>query len=253
VDKGRVWATVTLLTLVGALLVGCGGGSPAPPYGTLRIFASRSLTDVITGMATAFTNSYPGVRIETVFEADSVLASRAVDGPTPDLIVAEGPATLVAAGVTASPRNFAQGQLVLAVPAENPARVAGLADLARPGLRVALCAAEEPCGQVADAVLAAGPVTLPEGALRVPDVRSALSHVTDGTADVALVYRSDVVAAGSSVIAIEVPQSATALAQFVAAVPEGAPNPNPARAFLDYLASQAVRDVLTTHGFRPVS
>jgi molybdate transport system substrate-binding protein len=241
-----------LLAVVAALLMACTGGGGSGISGALTIFASPSLTDAFNAMIRAFTSSYPGVTFQTVFEPDSVLASRAAAGPAPDLIAAEDPATLVAAGATSTPVHFAQGQIVLAVRTGNPAHVSSLADLTRAGVRVALCQAAQPCGRVTEAVLAAAQVTAPETALREPDVRSALRHVTDGTADAALVYRSDAYAAGSQVIVIEVPFSAAALAQFVAVVPEGAHNPRAARTFLDYLASPAVSTALTQNGFRPV-
>lgn len=219
--------------------------------GVLTILAAPSLTDAITGMAHAFTTTYPGVRIQTAFEPDPRIPDRAAQSPAPDLIAAEAPATLTAAGASAEPVHFAQGQLVLVVPTGNPALLRGIADLTRPEVRVAACEPEAPCGTLAAEVLASAEVTLPESALLEPDVRSVLGHITDGTADAALVYRSDAVTAGASVMTIEFPQSSVALADFVATVPASAPNPGVAQAFLDYLASPPVRDALIRDGFRP--
>lgn len=238
-----------LALLVCAALVGCGGGG-RPTTGELTIVASPSLTDAITGMVHAFTTTYPAVRIETVFEPDSRIAELAAQSPPPDLIVAEDPDTLRPAGTTELV-HVAQGQLVLAVRPDNPLVVRGLVDLARPEVRVARCDPAEPCGEVTDAVLAAAEVTVATAQLE-PDVRSALRRVTEGDADVALVYRSDAVAAGDEVMAVEVAESSVALADFVAAVPPGAANPAVARMFLDYLDSTPVRDALTRDGFRPV-
>lgn len=236
--------------MLGVALASCGGGSRTYPAGELTIVASPSLTDAITGMVHAFTTTYPAVQIVTVFEPDSRIAERATQTPPPDLVVAEDPATLQSAGIT----DFvpvARGQIVLAVQPDNPLVVRGLADLARPEVRVALCDPAEPCGEVTDRVLAAAAVTVPTARFE-PDVRSALRRVTEGSADVALVYRSDAVAAGEEVMTIEVPESAVALADFVAAVPPAAANPAVARTFLDYLVSSPVRDALTRDGFRPV-
>jgi molybdate transport system substrate-binding protein len=243
----RVAAVMTALLLA---LAGCSGG-PAPGLsGTLTIVASPSLTDAITGMAAAFTGTYPGVRIDTVFAPDSAIA-RGGATPAPDLIAAEDPATVLAGGGSGTPVPFAQGQLVLAVPTEKLGLVRGLEDIARPEVRVALCAASEPCGEVAEAVLAAAGITPGAGALREPDVRSALRRVAEGAADAALVYRSDAIAAGEDVIAIELPTGGAALALFAAAVAAGTPNPSTARAFLDYLTSVPVRSTLVSDGFAP--
>jgi molybdate transport system substrate-binding protein len=249
----RLRAGLVLLACVSAMLAACTGGGPAQMSGTLTVFASPAMTEAMAGMARAYSGTYPGVRFDTIFEPDSELARRAAQGPSPDLIVAEDPATLVAAGATGTPVHFARGQLVLAVPQQNPARVVQLADLARPGVRVALCDAAQPCGRVAETVLAVSNVALGEGTLREPDVRAALRHVTDGSADVALVYRSDAQAARDAVLTIEVPNSGAALADFVAIVPDGAPNPGLAKAFLDYLGSAPVREAFTREGFAPAA
>lgn len=231
-------------------LAGCSGGGRPIPAGELTIVAPPSLTDAITGMAHAFTSTYPAVRIVTVFEPDSRIAERAAQTPPPDLVAAEDPATLQSAGLTEFV-HFARGQLVLAVDPDNPLTIRGLADLARPEVRVALCDPAEPCGAVAEQVLAAAEVTVATAQFE-PDVRSALRLVTEGSADVALVYRSDAVAAGEEVMTIEVLESSTVLADFVAAVPPDAPNAGVARMFLEYLASSPVSEALTRDGFRPV-
>ena len=235
-----------------AALAGCsgGGGGRPVPWGELTIVAAPSLTDAITGMVHAFTTTYPSIEVTAVFEPDSRIAERAAQSPPPDLVVAEDPATLESAGITEFV-PFARGQIVLVVPPDNPLVVRGLADLARPEVRVARCDPAEPCGAVTDEVLAAAEVTVATAQVE-PDVRSALRRVTEGDADVALVYRSDAIAAGEKVVTIEVAESSVALAEFVAAVPPDAPNPVEARRFLDYLASAPVRDALTRDGFRPI-
>ncbi len=242
---------VLVLACLAALLVACTGGSRTVDSGTVTILASTSLTDAITGMASAYNRTYPGVTFQTTFLPDSQLAQRVTEGPAPDIIAAEDPATLTAAGATGTPVHFARGQLVMAVPTGNPARVSQLADLVRADIRLALCEPEQPCGRVAEAVLAAAQFTVPADALREADVRTVLSRVTDGTADVALVYRSDARAAGDAVATIETPFASAALTDFVAVVADDAPSPRTAQRFLDYLGSPAVRDALIRDGFRP--
>jgi molybdate transport system substrate-binding protein len=242
------WLALVACTLVA--LAGCGGGGTRLT-GAVTVFVTPTLADAVAGAAAEFGSAHPGVRVDTLAEPDSQLVERAAGGASVDVFVAEDPATLAAAGATTEPVHLASGQFVLAVRAGNPALVRGVADLARPELRTALCAADEPCGAVADEVLAAAGVALPESARREMDVRAALGHVSDGTADVALVYRPVAEAAGDEVMIIEFPESGTVLADFVAAVPASAPTPDAARAFLDYLASSTVRDALTGEGFRP--
>jgi molybdate transport system substrate-binding protein len=148
-------------------------------------------------------------------------------------------------------RCAARGQLVLAVPAANPKALRGLVDLARPDVRLALCRKSEPCGTVAAAVLDEAHIPVPAGAATEPDVRAALALVTGGSADAALVYRSDATLAGDAVATLELAESQAAMADFVAAVPAKATNPVAADAFLAYLAAPSTLDGLTRAGFRP--
>lgn len=241
----------TLAAVLLLVLTGCTGGGPGPDMsGALTIVASPSLTDAITSMAKAFMGTYPGVRIDTVFAPDSAIADGSA-APVPDLVVAEDPETLQTAGIVGEPVPLAVGQLVLAVRRENMGVVRGLEDLGRPEVRVAVCAATEPCGQVAAAALAAAQVTLGGNAVDEPDTRSALGHVMDGSADAALVYRSDVIGASDQIIAIELPTNGPAVAHFVAAIARNAASPGVAQIFLDYLTSEPVRAALVRDGFSP--
>jgi molybdate transport system substrate-binding protein len=219
--------------------------------GTLTILASISLTEVFGTMAHNFSTTYPAVRVDVAFAPETEIGRRIAAGAVPDLVAVEGSGPLAALGSTSPPLHFARGQLVLAVRADNPKALHGLSDLNRPDVRLALCVQAEPCGAVAASVLDAAHISVPAGATTVSDVREALDHVTDGSADAALVYRSDARLAGDVVATLELPESSAAMADFVAVVPARAPNPQAANAFLAYLGSPDTLDGLTRAGFRP--
>jgi len=234
---------------VAVAAAGCGAGGNVAG-GELTIYTTPGLAATLGELTHAFTSTYPAVLLQTVTEPDAQMPGHIAQGPAPDLITAEAPATLKAAGASDAPVHFAQGQIVIAVRADNPTPVTDLADLAQPGVRVALCAAEQPCGAVAAAVLATTQVSLTDASYE-PDVRSALNDVTNGTADAALVYRFTAEAAGDAVHTVEIPQSSTSLADLVAVIPSGARNAGVAKTFLDYLASQPVQETLVARGFSP--
>ena len=100
-----------------------------------------------------------------------------------------------------------KNQLVIAVPKGNPKGITGLADLTKPGLKVALCAEQVPCGAAAKKALDAAGVKLTPVTLE-QDVKAALSKVKLGEVDAALVYRTDAKAAAADVDGIEFPESA---------------------------------------------
>jgi molybdate transport system substrate-binding protein len=148
-----------------------------------------------------------------------------------------------------APVTFARNQLVIAVPNGNPKGIKGLADLTKPGVKVALCAVQVPCGAAANKALDAASVTLTPVTLE-QDVKAALSKVKLGEVDAALVYRTDAKAAASDVDGVEFPESAGAINDYPIVVVKNAPNKAGAQAFVAYVRSDKGRTVLTQAGFQ---
>ncbi|AVT28823.1 molybdate ABC transporter substrate-binding protein [Plantactinospora sp. BC1] len=254
-------ATLTALAVLG--LSGCGDGdgtAEAPPSGsgtrlsgTLTVFAAASLTESFTRLGRDFEAAHPGLRVSFSFAGSSALANQINQGAPADVFASAAPAnmkTVTDAGNGAgTPTTFARNQLVIAVPKGNPGGVTGLADLTRPGVKVALCAEQVPCGAAAKkALTSAGvgvtPVTLEQ------DVKAALSKLRLGEVDAALVYRTDARAAAEQVDGIEFPESAEAVNDYPIVVCREAPNKAAGQAFVDHVLSDAGRGVLTAAGFQ---
>jgi molybdate transport system substrate-binding protein len=108
--------------------------------------------------------------------------------------------TVVAdAGVVSGPPvPFAATKLVIVAPPGNPGRITSFADLGRPGLRVAVCAADGACGSATE-------LAEQRASLRLPSVISettsggVLKDVTTGKADAGVVFMTDARASGDSV------------------------------------------------------
>ena len=147
-----------------------------------------------------------------------------------------------------TPVVFVKNQLVIAVAKGNPKGITGLSDLTKPDLKVALCAEQVPCGAAAKKALDAAKVTLTPVTLE-QDVKAAMSKVTLGEVDAALVYRTDAKAAASDVDGLEFPESASAINDYPIVVVRDAPNKDGAEAFLAYVQSQG-EAVLTAAGFQ---
>lgn len=82
------------------------------------------------------------------------------------------------------------------------------------------------------------------------DFEAALSKLTLGEVDAALVYRTDVEAAGSRVDGVEFPESASAVNEYPIAVLGNAPNRAAATAFVAHVTSDEARAVLTEATFQ---
>ena len=87
------------------------------------------------------------------------------------------------AGLAAgAPTVFATNVLQIATAPGNPRGVAAFADLARPDLKVVVCAPQVPCGAATDRIEKATGVTLAPVSEEA-DVKSTLGKVTSGDAD----------------------------------------------------------------------
>lgn len=250
---------VAVLTAVAALaLAGCGNSEThAAPgssaiSGELTVFAAASLTESFTKIGKDFEATHPGVRVKFNFAGSSALAQQINQGAPADVFASAAPTNMKqvtdTGAITASPVTFVKNRLEIAVPAGNQAKVSGLADFAKADLKIALCAEQVPCGAAARKVfdiagIKAAPDTLEQ------DVKAVLAKVSLGEVDAALVYRTDVKAAGGKVAGIEFAEADKAVNEYPIAVCAKAPNSNGAKAFVDYVLSDKGRAVLTQAGF----
>ncbi|WP_063127740.1 molybdate ABC transporter substrate-binding protein [Nocardia fusca] len=257
---GRVVRRLAPVAVLMTVLAGCAGqdsgdgsgGSGNGITGTVTVFAAASLTETFTTLGEQFEQTHPGVDVVFGFGGSSALAEQIGQGAPADVFASAAPRNMeqvIESGdITAGPVTFVSNRLEIAVPAGNPGSISGLADFGRPGPRIALCAEQVPCGAAADKVFAAAGVT-PRPDTREPDVKAVLTKVTLGEVDAALVYRTDVRAAGDEITGIEFPESAQAINDYPIAPVAQAPNPAAAAAFVAFVLSPQARTVFTTAGF----
>lgn len=243
--------TALAALLAAAALTGCAG---EPDRNEVVVLAASSLTDVMSELADRFEAQRPGTTVVVSTGASSTLAQQVVSGAPADVFAAASPATmqvvLDAGEAAGEPVVVARNRLQLAVPPGNPGRVRGLADLAQPGLAVAVCARQVPCGAAAEKAFTAAGVT-PSVDTYEQDVRAVLAKVRLGEVDAGLVYVTDVRSAGEEVAGIALPEAQAAVSDYPAVVLRGGANAEAGRAFLDLLTSDEGRAVLQAAGFLP--
>jgi molybdate transport system substrate-binding protein len=254
---------LTALAAVG--LSGCGGSantaSPQPGgnssssgvTGTVTVFAAASLTESFNKIGKDFEAANPGAKVTFNYGGSSGLATQINQGAPADVFASAAPANMKtvtdAGNGDGTPTTFVKNQLVIAVPKGNPKKITGLADLTKPGMKVALCAAQVPCGAAATKALTTAGVKLTPVTLE-QDVKAALSKVKLGEVDAALVYRTDAKAATAGVDGIEFPESAGAINDYPIIVLKSAANKAGARAFVAYVESAKGKAVLNAAGFQ---
>ncbi len=234
---------------------GTGTGAPAAPKasGSITVFAAASLKETFTNLGKKFEAANPGAKVTFNFGGSSALATSINSGAPADVFAAASPATMKtvtdAGGATGEPKTFVRNTLTIAVPKGNPQHVAGLADLAAPGVKVALCAKEVPCGAAALTALKAAGVNLTPVTLE-QDVKGALTKVELGEVDASLVYRTDVMADAAKIDGVDFPEAAKAVNDYPIAALAKAPNKDGATAFVAYIQSPEAQQVLTAAGFQ---
>lgn len=257
--RGMRTALVGLTALALAAAVGCGGGEPdggadgSVVTSAVTVFAAASLTEAFTALGKEFEAANPETKLTFNFAGSSGLATQINEGAPADVFAAaslEAMKTVTDAGNgSGEPVTFARNQLVIAVAKGNPKNVTGLSDLARPGLRVALCGEQVPCGAAAAKALAAGGVKLTPVTVE-RDVKAALSKLALGEVDAALIYRTDASAASGDVEGIEFFESAHAINDYPMVVLADAADKAAAAAFVAYVRSDKGRAALTDAGFQ---
>jgi molybdate transport system substrate-binding protein len=259
----RRWSALPLPVAAALVVAGCGSGardaaaSSAPDdgglSGTLTVFAAASLTDVFTALGDELTAEHPGLDVRFNFAGSSGLATQVVQGAPADVFAsANEPQMQVVTDegrADGEPQVFTSNVLQIAVPAGNPAGVTGLEDFTRADLALALCAPEVPCGSAAADVFEAAGVT-PAPDTYEEDVRAAVTKVEIGEVDAALVYASDVVAAGDAVDGVAFPEAEDAVNRYLVCVLADAPNPAAAEAFVALVQSEEGQRALADAGFR---
>lgn len=248
---------VAVLAAATLALAACGGSSEAETNsgeglsGEITVFAAASLTDSFSTLGKAFEAENPGTTVTFSFAASSALAEQITSGAPADVFASAATKNMdqvVAAGIATAPVTFANNTMEIAVPADNPAQVKSLDDLTKPDVKVVLCAEEVPCGVSARTVFQnAGIKVTPVS--NEADVKSTLSKITLGEADAGLVYVTDVRAAGDQVTGVEIPDDVNAGTAYPIATLKSSKNAELAKAFEDYVLSDAGTRELQAAGF----
>ncbi len=263
----RVGALVCAAVLVAACAPG-GGSGPVPSRpAPLVVFAAASLRDALREIRTAYRDARPQVTIELSIDASSTLATQIIEGAPADVFLSAdeaNPQRLADAGLGDGPATtFAENELAIITPSDDPAGIAAPADLGRPGVRIIAAGASVPITRYAEALidrLAADPGAAADYAARYADnivsrednVKAVVAKIELGEGDAGIVYRTDA-AAAERVRVVEIPAAARIRARYDGVVVAGSRQRDEAQAFLVWLRGADGQRILTGAGFRSPS
>lgn len=225
-----VVARRALAILVAAALplaAACGRGSHPV------VVAASSLRTVLPDVARA----HGAPPADLSFVGSQVAVAQVESGAPVDVVITAGREPmdrLREGGHVGEPMELGVARLALVVPAGNPADVRVPADLARPGLRVVLAAADVPAGRAARQVLAAGRIEVAGLAGAERSAAAVVSRVALGEADAGIAYMSDGAVPGVDVV----PVTGAAPVPYLAAVVGGSEE---GRRWLSALTTAAAR------------
>ncbi|HET6291164.1 MAG TPA: molybdate ABC transporter substrate-binding protein [Amycolatopsis sp.] len=221
---------------------------------TLTVFAAASLTESFGALGKRFEAQNSGVSVKFSFEGSSALVQKLTQGAKADVFASADQANMDKAAkgdvLDGRPSVFATNRLAIAVGKGNPQGVKGLADLARDGLTVVVCAPQVPCGSAAKKVQQTSGVAL-EPSSEEQDVKSVLAKVRSGDADAGLVYATDATSAAAKVDKVDFPEAADAINDYPIAVVKGAAQAQLAGLFRDFVLGEEGGKELAKVGFGP--
>lgn len=225
-------------------------GSIAP--GSVTVFAAASLIDAFTELGAAFESAHPGVIVDFNFASSSDLAIQIIEGAPADVFASADPTNLdkvrdssVSLG---EPRIFATNTLEILVESGNPMGISSLADLADPNLIYITCDESVPIGRYSADILRRADVT-PTPKSYEENVKGIVNKIVLGEADAGIVYRTDVIAAGSAAAGIAIPDKHNVVTSYPMATVGKVPS-EAARDFVEFVTtSRIARSILERFGF----
>jgi molybdate transport system substrate-binding protein len=243
---------------------------PTPPVpSTLTVYAAASLTDAFRELGRTLEAEHPGLTVQFNFAGSQQLALQIEQGAPADLFASADQRWMSYASekglVAGESAIFARNRLVAIVPQTNPARIGGLADLARGAIKIVLAAEAVPAGRYSREALeklSAAPGFPPDYARRVlanvvsqeENVKAVVAKVQLGEADAGLVYRSDVTPSVSRYVRVlEIEDPYNVIASYPIAVLKGAKNATAAKWFVDLVSSAAGQHTLQRRGLLPAA
>jgi molybdate transport system substrate-binding protein len=229
-----------------------GPGGPGGASGEVTVFAAASLKESFTTLGEQFEKEHPGTKVTFSFGGSDSLAASITGGAPADVFASASPRTMKvvtdADDASGPPATFVRNELEIATLPGNPHKVASLEDLTAPDLKVVLCDRAVPCGAAARKALDARRLTLTPVSYE-QDVKAALTKVELKEADAAVVYKTDVRAAGDKVEGVEFPESADAVNDYPIALLKDARNAEAGKAFIALVRSAEGQKVLGAAGF----
>jgi molybdate transport system substrate-binding protein len=244
---------------------------PAPVYtyseSNVVAYTAASLKGVSPKLAEGFAKMYPGHKVVFNLDGTQALKTQVQNGAYADVFISASNSytnELKKGGYfnDATVKTLTTNYVIVIVPADNPAGIRSLADLAKPGVKIARAAKTVPVGTATDAAL----VNLAKSTYGSDWNNSVYTNtvtyetsepavatkVALGEVDAGFVYESTAIAAKAGTYdSITIPKKDNYLQTYTIGVLRGSASNGAATDFENFMMSGAGQQILTEYGFRP--
>jgi len=233
-------------------------GAASAHASQLIVSAAASLTDAFSDIEPAFEKLHPGVDVVMNFASSGALYRQIEQGAPADVYASANPKWMKKAVTNnfvdqAAVAVFARNALVLATPADNPAKIKTLKDLTGKAVKTIGIGTPDtvPAGQYAKGALTAQDLygELTPKMIFGESVRQVLDYLARGEVDCGFVYQTDAVKAGKRVLIIEEVPLEKPVTYPIAALKQ-ATDSDMAKAFVEFVRSPAGVKLLEARGFK---
>jgi molybdate transport system substrate-binding protein len=212
----------------------------------------------------------PGLLVKQIEDGGTITVGNMTWTVKPDVYFAglDKVNDLIKQGLLAGPAvPYVTNTLTIMVPKGNPAHIAGLADLGKPGIRLAMPnpAFEGVVRQIKMALGKVGGKSLVDAVYdtKVKDGSAILTHIhhrqtplflMQGLADAGVTWQSEAIfqeQAGNPIEHVNIPDADNATAIYAGAEVAGDPHPEAAKLWLEFIRSPAALKIFERYGFKP--
>jgi len=240
-----------------------------PSGGNVIAYTAASLTGVSPKLAADFRSMYPGHTVVFNLDGTQALKTQVQNGAYADVFISASnayTAELTKGGyfVDGTVRPLTSNYLIVILPATNPAGIQSLADLAKPGVKIAMEDRTVPAGTATVAVmknLANSTYNQDWNASVYKNVvtyetsePAVATKVSLGEADAGFVYESTYNAAPKNTyLALTIPKKDNYLQTYTIGILKESTSGGAAADFENFMLSSAGQQDLRDYGFRAVS
>ena len=266
-------AVVMVLSM--AACSGADAGTENEPV-ELIVFAAASMTETLTELGSQYMADNSDVSIVFNFDSSGTLKTQIQEGADCDIFISAGQKQMNQLDITADASvntegldfvlegtrfNILENKVALAVPEGNPAGISSYDDLTA-GLQagsvmLAMGNADVPVGQYTQKILtyygldeedlaAAGSITYGS------NVKEVTTQVSEAAVDCGIIYQTDAFSAGLTVVDTAAAEMCGQVI-YPAAVMKNTRQEEAARAFLEFLTTDAADAVFENVGFTPIA